>query len=318
MLMSIVLDPDAFDSGHFNAQVYSVQATAFFEGVIDNNVIVVDADKALIDEVKRKVEALPIKHKQRIRTLLEEVLKLGKRRVYRTPVKFIPPRGDKCSLATAKRILLECEVDALLVSDIYAAPVECREINPQQLVPLAEYVECAFEKHRRKMFRGNEVSDLLSLEEMEDLFYRAIKFSSRLRFYDPYIGQRENPEEFLAVINWILRIWHRSTVHNGTREVEIYTKLEHAVSKNKVFTHLETKHLNRLRAEYGISIKLFLKKDPDAKFHARYLESDTAIVLIERGFDLYDKTCKKIRRSEIRLCSTSATPLLEIRNMENA
>lgn len=66
--------------------------------------------------------------------------------------------------------------------------------------------------------------------------------------------------------------------------------------------------------DFSWQIKLSVKDDPDGIFHARYLETQQAIIRIDRGFDLF-KQDGAFRRNFLTLNMTEGSHLRECREL---
>ncbi len=75
MLVSAILDPAAFDADHFNANaLYRIQAEDFLFGIEKNGVLILDENNRLRDALAQRIEKIPIKFRQKLQILIEELL----------------------------------------------------------------------------------------------------------------------------------------------------------------------------------------------------------------------------------------------------
>lgn len=72
-----------------------------------------------------------------------------------------------------------------------------------------------------------------------------------------------------------------------------------------------------LKSQFPWSIELFVKSDSDGIFHARYLETQHAIINVERGFDMF-KPNGSFKRNFFTLHTEASSHLKECRNLPDA
>jgi hypothetical protein len=74
--------------------------------------------------------------------------------------------------------------------------------------------------------------------------------------------------------------------------VELYTvcdESQHKQLEPSVAYHwVKGDLIDPLQAQFGISIKLFVKRDPDSKCHPRHLQTQSLAIMFEKGFDILD------------------------------
>lgn len=88
-------------------------------------------------------------------------------------------------------------------------------------------------------------------------------------------------------------------------------------SRNKiVFEKVVRELIDPLKKRFPWAIEFQVKNDPNGIFHARHLEAQAAIVLFDRGLDLF-KPDKSIKRNILKLDNGSFDHLRECRNLEN-
>ena len=176
-----------------------------------------------------------------------------------------------------------CNPDALIVGEDSFSGLFGAESS---LVRLDMYDDSPFEAKRR-------------YEAIEEIFIRAIRFAKHLRIYDKQIGKGTSLNHLYHGIDYILSLWsqHGIFLSAGVGQVEIYTceketvypdngKVQSAQVKvnEGIRLKIEQEVVNRLRRKYPWPISLHIKHDVDNDFHARHLEAQTVILLLERGF----------------------------------
>ena len=74
-----------------------------------------------------------------------------------------------------------------------------------------------------------------------------------------------------------------------------------------------------LNNQYPWPVRLFVKDDPDSIFHARYLETQHAVIRIDRGFDLFTQN-GEFRRNffALDIDMTESPHLKECRDLPDA
>lgn len=317
MLVSAVLDPSAFDTGYFDA-LYTIQAVDFLKGIEKNGLLIVDSENRLRDALVKRVEMLPIKFRQRLQILVEELLL--KKRSRRIIACFIrpdyTPSGDLLNLAY--HLKTSTGADALIVGNNSLETLTSTQRYGVDIIPLSEYRDSDFETERQRYENQVGSIDTLRRSEVENLIIRSVRFVKWLRFYDPYVGRRDNTDDFRRGIEYILSLWHEHGFFSsqpGTGSVEIFTRKGRYVQDqhHRIVQELITP----LEKQFPWSIKFVIKADPDGIFHARYLEAQHAVIRVERGFDLF-KQNGGFRRNFFTLNMAESPHLKECRELSDA
>ena len=331
MLVSAVLDPSAFDAEDFN-DLYRIQAEDFLQGIWRNGVLVVDSERKLQEELFKKAESLPIKG-NRLRTLLTDLLKEKSKRV-------AVPSVSPSNVSSADILDLTChlkrdtEPDGLIVGDENFEKLRFDPEHRHGIVPLSEYRDSDFEKERQGYCDGLGPIDMLSESKVKDVIIRSVRFTKWLRFYDAYIGSGDNTSHFRKGIEYILNLWREHgffATEQGIGSVEIFTCSAEQIRDDETDSakgsKLERNQENHqkvvrelvepLNEDFPWSIKLSVKDDPDSIFHARYLETQHAIIRIDRGFDLFNQD-NEFRRNFFTLNMAESSHLKECRDLPDA
>ena len=332
MLVSAVLDPSAFDAECFD-DLYAIHAEDFLQGIWRNGVLIVDSGRKLQEDLFEKAESLPSKGK-RLQILLTDLLKEKSKRV-------AVPSVSPSNVSSADLLDLTChlkrdtEPDGLIVGDENFEKLRFDPEHRHGIVPLSEYRDSDFEKKRQGYCDGLGPIDAYSRLDVDKIIIRSIRFSKRLRFYDKYIAIADNTSDFLNGIKYILSLWrdHGFFVsQQGMGEVEIFTGTEHIREDEE--GHAKESKLARRQENYRKvkqelmgwlkkeaprwwQLKIFVKDDPDGIFHARYLETQHAIIRIDRGFDLF-KQNGEFRRNFFTLNMAESSHLRECRDLPDA
>jgi hypothetical protein len=337
MLVSAVLDPSAFDVEYFNEnELYTIQAVDFLRGIQKNGLLIVDTENKLRDAFIKWYKALPSKPRGRLRILVEELLlKKRSRRIIACHLSLsnIPSMN---LLDLAYNLKADTKVDALIVGNESLETLKSDRRFNGSIVPLSEYRDSDFETKRQRYESQVGPIDTLPKSEVDDLIIPSVRFTKWLRFYDAYIGSGENTSRFRKSIEYILSIWHEHgffAAEQGIGGVEIFTRSANQIRDNET-DHARESKLKRnqeshrriirklieplnLNEDFPWPIRLFVKNDPDSIFHARYLETQHAIIRIDRGFDLF-KQNGQFRRNFFTLNMAESSHLRECRELLDA
>ena len=335
MLVSAVLDPSAFDVGHFD-ELYAIQTEDFLQGIWRNGVLIVDSERKLQEDLFKKAESLPSTGKgKRLQILLTDLLKEKSKRV---AVRSVSLGGG------SRRNLLDltCDLkkdtkaDVLILGD---ENFETLKFNPKYndgIVPLSKYRDSDFERKRQRYDNQFGPIDTLSKLDLENIIVDSVRYSKWLRFYDRYIGAGDRTSNFREGIKYILSLWKEHSFFTSRQNigpVEIFTcnaehiqddETDHA-KESKLARNQENyeKIIRELieplnsSEDFSWPIKLSVKDDPDGIFHARYLETQHAIIRIDRGFDLF-KQNGEFRRNFFTLNMAESSHLRECRELPDA
>ena len=332
MLVSAVPDPSAFNADCFD-NLYKIQAEDFLMGIENNGILILDSGKKLQDAFMRQIRSIPIKFGQRIQIQLEEILKNRKKRIIHWPVASnIATTNDLLKLAY--EVKEDSKADALIIGDESLQILQSEQKNDSSVVLLSDYRNSDFEKLRQHYENQVGPIDLHPEKTIEELIIRAIRFTRLVRIYDPYIGKGENTIKFFKGIKYILDIWKKHGMFSqdrGTANVEIFTcsaeivrdsDTDHVkdgkLERNQdAHSKVQRQLITRLENQFPWSIKCHIKNDSKRVFHARYLETQHAIIRIERGFDLF-KQNGGFRRNFLTLNMADSPHLKECRDLPDA
>ena len=334
MLVSAVLDPSAFEADCFD-DLYTIHTEDFLKGIQKNGLLIVDSGRRLQDALRDRVKspALPIAYQKRLQILVEELLKNRKRRIVECSAASNSTSSDNL-LEIACNLKAKTETDGLIVGNENFKKLRFDPEHRHGIVPLSEYRDSDFEKLRERYFDGLEPIDMLSESKVKDVISRSVRFSKWLRFYDAYIGSGDNTSYFRKGIEYILNLWRERgffATEQGIGSVEIFTcpaeQIRDGETDSAKGSKLERNQENYqkvvrelvepLNEDFPWSIKLSVKDDPDSIFHARYLETQHAIIRIDRGFDLF-KQNGEFRRNFFTLNMAESSHLRECRDLPDA
>ncbi len=334
MLVSVVLDPSAFEADCFD-DLYTIHAEDFLKGIQKNGLLIVDLGRRLQDALRDQVKSpvLPIAYRKRLQSLVEELLKNRKRRIVECSAAPNSTSSDNL-LEIACNLKTETETDGLIVGSENFEKLRFDPEHRHRIVPLSEYRDSNFENLRERYFDGLEPIDMLSESEVRDVISRSVRFSKWLRFYDAYIGTGENTSHFRKGIEYILSLWREHgffASQQGVGSVEIFTCSAEQVRDDETDSAKASKTdrnqenyqkvvrelVEPLSEDFRWPIRLFVKNDPDGIFHARYLETQHAIIRIDRGFDLFNQD-NEFRRNFFTLNMAESSHLKECRDLPDA
>ncbi len=320
MLVSAVVDPSAFDVKYFN-ELYTIQTVDFLKGIQKNGLLIVDSENRLRDALVKQVVSLPIKPQQRLRFLIQELLlKKKSKRVVGCLVSLNDPSSANL-LDLAYHLKTDTKADALVVADESLETLKSDQRFNEGTVPLSEYRDSDFEAERQRYENQIGSIDMLPKSEVEELIIRSIRFTKWLRFYDPYIGIGNRTSAFRQGIEYILSLWHKHgffASQRGIGSVDIFTRRDLAgrTTVRDQRQNIIQKLTTPLSKNLPWPINFSVKKDPNRIFHARYLETQHAIIRVESGLDLFNRN-GEFRRNFFTLNMAESSHLKECRNLPN-
>ncbi len=330
MLVSAVVDPSAFDVAYFD-ELYTIQTVDFLKGIQRNGLLIVDAENRLRDALVEQVVSLPIKPQQRLRFLIQELLlKKKSKRVIACFVSL----NDIASvpfLDLAYHLKTDTRADALIVGKESLETLQSDRRFNESIIPLSEYRDSDFEASRQRYENKIAPINKLTKTEVDDLVIRSVRFTKWIRFYDPQIGKGNNTSRFRKGIEYILSLWKDHgffATQQGIEGVKIYTceaehirddETEHAkeskLKRNQEnYRKIVRELIEPLKTQFPWSVQLFVQSDPDDDFHARHLETQHAIINVERGFDMFKKN-GGFKRNFFTLHTAANSHLKECRDL---
>ena len=294
-------------------------------------VLIVDRGRELQDALYRRAECLPIKG-QGAQILLAELLKM--KSVTVNPV-LLSNASSTNPLDLIYNLKTDTKADALILGDENFEILRFNHERNDGIVQLSKYRDSNFEKERQRYCDGLGPIDTLSRSEVDEIIIRSIRFSKWLQFYDRYITIGENTSGYLKGVKYILSLWRDHgffASQQGMGKVIIFTGTEHMREDEE--EHVKEGKLARRQENYRKvkrelmewlkteapqwwKLKICVKDDPDHIFHARYLETQHAIIRIDRGFDLF-KQNGEFRRNFFTLNMAEGSHLRECRDLPDA
>lgn len=158
-----------------------------------------------------------------------------------------------------------------------------------------------------------------------------------MRFYDPYIGSGNNTSGFRKGIEYVLSLWYDNGLfahEQGSGKVEIFTCGAEQIRDDETDDAKRSKRtqnqdsyrktmkvlIEPLQKKYpNWQIELSVKNELNPKriFHARYLETQHAIVRVDKGFDLFEQN-GEFQRNFFTLNMAEGAHLRECRDLPKA
>ncbi len=318
MLVSAVLDPSAFDSNCFD-DLYRVHAEDLLEGLEKNGVLIVDLKNILEDNLAERIYSVPTQYGQLLRIYFEELLKNRNTRIVEIAVSLNGSRLSSNLLDLAYHLKTNTDADALIVSDASLEKLTSDQKKEEGIVLLSEYRNSDFEKDRRGYEKQFGPIDTRPKSEVADLIIRSIRFTKCLKFYDPYIG-RNNTDDFREGIAYILSLWYEHgffASQQGIGSVEIFTCKDRQGSIRGQYQRIHQNLITPLKQQFPWTVDFFIKEDSNRIFHARYIETEHAIIRVDRGFDLFNRN-GEFKRNFFTLNMGESSHLRECRELPDA
>lgn len=317
MLMTAVIQPEAFDQTHFSNPGYRDQVEMLFRGLASNGLILCDPNCRLLREINERVERLSAKMGQQLQIRLAELQKSDRRRV------VIADR-TVCSCPTSLNILNAClavqasvRADTLVVDPATLAQLQSGGVTPSGITPLGAYISSSFEQKRHHYLDQSPPIDQMAAGEFDDHLVRITKFSKRLRFYDKQIGKGA-VGGFRSGIGRILALWVTNAhFPRPSLSVEIYTCVHKTHDTTEVvYNRILGNLVRRLALDNQVSVKLYFKEDAPALTHDRFLQTDFVPVSFSKGFD-YMEDNGTLHRCAMKIDNGAYEHLQEYRNLKD-
>ena len=335
MLVSAVVDPSAFDKEYFEEsdKSYKIQAEDLLKGIEENGILLFDSEGILRAALIEQIKSLSNTVGQQLQTLLAELLKNKSKRFVTCCVSLNDTLSDDL-LKLACCLKKDTKADVLIASPQSLETLISKEKNVKEVVPLSEYRDSDFEKYRQRYRAGLGSIDTLPKSEVKEMIIRTVRFAKCLKFYDRHIGLRSNTCHFGAGIEYILCLWHKYGLFASDQDfgkVKIYACSADCILEEDTDSKKEKKkrkngeqHQNivrdiitPLKKSFGGPVEVLIKEDPDNIFHPRYLDSEQAVVRVDRGFRLF-KQGRKFRQNLFNLHMDESSLLRRYESLPDA
>ena len=335
MLVSAVVDPSAFDKEYFEKsdKSYKMHAEDLLSGIEKNGLLLFDSEGILRETLIEQIKSLPDPVGQQLQIVLAELLKNKSKRFVTCCVSLNDPLSDDL-LKLACCLKKDTKADVLIASPQSLETLISEQKNVEEVVPLSRYRDSNFEKGRQRYHGGLGSIDILPKSEVKDMIIRTVRFAKSLKFYDRHIGLGSNTCHFWAGIEYILCLWHKHGFFASDQDfgkVKIYacsdacvleedtdSKKNRKKKKNKEqYKNIVQDIITPLEERFPCSVEVVIKEDPKNIFHARYLESEHAVVRVDRGFRLFEQG-RKFRQNLFTLNMVESSVLGRYRGLPNA
>jgi hypothetical protein len=318
MLMTAVIQPEAFDRAHFTTPGYRDQAEMLLRGMESNGLLILDPNCRLLKEINDRVALLSTKDGQQLQIRLAEIQKNERRRV-------LAAEGTKCScptsislLETAKAVHASSHTDTIIADAGSCSQLRSSGHPANGVTPLEAYISSDFERHRHYCLDQIPPIDKMAPGEFDNQMIRVIRFAKRLRFYDKQIGKGSNLGGFRRGIGRVLSLWVANAHYpRPALSAEIYTCVQktHDTTDN-VHSKILASLVRKLASENGLRITFYFKEDSPSLTHDRFLQTDSVPVYFSKGFDYTDED-GTLHRCAVKIDNGAYEHLQEFRNLKN-
>lgn len=294
MLVSTVVLPESFSAKHFADPTYHLNMEVLLRGIDTNGLVLVDAEETLYQQMCDHVEPLANLGKGKAtHALFEELLKKRRQKVVRfvkTDCSFSPGRQPS---DVAVCVATRCKVDALLTDLTNQAQLVSATDGFVPVIPITEYISSKVEAGRRRCVESLPSLDRMATGEFDRHIIGATRFSRWLRFYDKQIGKGTGLSRFRQGMERILQVWvDAAHFPKNQLSIELYTVCDESQHKQfeppVAYNRVKGDLVEPLQQQFGIPIKLSVKRDPDGKCHPRHLQTQSLAIMFEKGFDILD------------------------------
>lgn len=294
MLVSTVVLPESFSARNFADPTYHLNMEVFLRGIDTNGLILVDAEERLYEQMCDLVAPLANIGKGKVtHALFEELLKKRRQKIVRfvkTGCSFNP--NIKPS-EVASCVAAQCKADSLLSDPENIAQLKGATVSSVQVIPITEYSSSSVETERSRCVESLPSMDQMASGEFDKLIVGATRFSRWVRFYDKQIGKGNNLSRFRRGMEKILQAW-TGAAHfpKDQLSIDLYTVIDESQHKKYeppvAYYRVKGDLVDPLQQQFGIPIKLFVKRDPDSKCHSRHLQSQSLAIMFDKGFDILE------------------------------
>ncbi len=311
MIMSAVVNPKVFLEDNFDANnKYRDNISVFLQGIKENGILIDDSDGTIKKQLINYFLTLPMpKIGIKSKKIFEELCNQNSPRKF-----FVLSNTYKTSGE---------EIDDL----IHRVASENKADEEFDENKLLEYIQSEFEDKRRELSQYSKSLHQTEPTDIDEMLIRCVKFSKKLRFYDSQLGKISSNEDyeekcsrFCEGFCYIIKLWHDNicvSINNKDKlEVSINTPLFNREHKMRVKQIINNVIVGPIKKSCGVSVDVYLKEDKEKIFHDRFLESDYALILFGRGFDLF-KDKKNFRSNTIKLMKFSSEHMSTVKEYFN-
>ena len=325
MQATSIVSPEVFSEQHFERPGYRSFVQHFLRSLRSTGNLLSDESGFIWEEIQKAIRRLPIKYRQDIEIRITELKKKPSKR------KVVKCVDRKCGTASSQSSeLILSKLFESLTPDIFLVAPNQKSIEGS--TSMEEILDSEYDELSRRF--GSELPPIEGdSEKFDDLIRRAVRFSRTLVIYDKQIGRGNSLSLYRAGIIKVIDLWTANS-HFKPESVSIFTcgesweverrasyEVEKAIERNRdAFERIKRELLAPLKDRYDdLNFSFEMKNDTPSDFHARYLETNTCVVLFERGFDI----CKKdepelLKRIELKLSDATRSDLCRYRKLPSA
>jgi hypothetical protein len=318
MLMTAVIQPEAFDRTHFTTPGYRDQAEMLLRGMESNGLLILDPNCRLLKEINDRVDLLSTKDGQQLQIRLAELQKNERRRVLTAERSKCPCATTLSLLETARTVHATLNTDTLIVDAGSYSQIQSAGQSTTNVTALGSYISSDFERKRHNCLDLIPPIDKMAPGEFDDHMIRVTRFAKRLRFYDKQIGKGSSLGGFRTGIGKILSLWVSNAHYpRHTLSAEIYTCVQRTNDPTDVvYARISGSLVRRLATDNCIPITFFFKEDSPALTHDRFLQTDSVPVYFSKGFDYLEED-GTLHRCAVKVDNGAYEHLQEYRNLKN-
>lgn len=318
MLISIVIDPKAFNYNYFKLKESNIlNAKIILDGVLSNGVILMDSEDGVINkELNNNIMELCNKGEIYFTTKWAEILKNRNKHIVFLP-NSLKAEDFNTSIENITKIL---KPDGIIVEEKDQKINQFSNIDKSLFILLSDYYESEVEQRRKYYYQNLDTLDRIDTDEIKSLFISFLRYSKYLKFYDKYLG-RANENDFSQYeksISYIIDIWINEGIlfSHFQPSVEIITCCGNFRRDKTLRPTIENKLLVPLRKKYSIHIGLVIKEDQRSEMHARFLKTNNILLSFDRGFDLFNNS-GKFKKNILKIESNCESYIQHWSNLNN-
>jgi hypothetical protein len=308
MFYTVVIDPEILSPNACKNRDYTNQAIQFFMDLQINGFIIVDDSNKIMTELDNAMYLLKGRG-DRIRIAYEELLKARRPSIFRQLK--IEANDNNGIQEICIQIWLKGEPDDMITTE-----EQCKDLRNKfcrnNLISLLNYIGSDLQKKGRDFLKTSPLDDM-GTEEIRNIISRVTKYSSSLRIYDPHIGEGNNTEDYCDGIKFIINAWlGTGDISQSRKTLEIFTCERNNNKNDKIIKMFGKMYKDDTIANANLDIYLIFVRGKKSEFHSRHLEADGAIVLFDRGFNLFKRN-NRFWRNIIKIDMGAKAHLSELR-----
>ena len=351
MIITIVIDPEAFNKETFITEVHTINAEDIIKSLKKNSLIIVDTDNKMMNRICDNLKNLPYAIKKNLQIELEHILRYKGSNI----IRCLNFNSNIClnfiNLYTEIVNSTKNQYIDVIITNESGLNDLCKKgiKDEEKVVLLKKYRDSKIEKKRKEFLEGSESLDRLERWEVDELISRVLWYTRNLSFYDPIPGgqlklnsasselndseSKAHLNKWVEGISYILTLWENNCYFKKeNKKVKIYTEatwLPYHIFKDynkrievrqKIRKFINENLINPLKKSFPwCNITLHIKNRKNRKhdkiFRDRHLQTDNFIVNFSKGFDFLKKN-GEFKRIYISIKTDVASDLQDIRELE--